>query len=265
MASLTSQQINNTYKGLLNLADSTTGITSSLQSIQDGLGNDLPLKVKEGQIQGQNIFSFGYFVPDYEGPGFTSSQTQFPSGSQNKLTSTAFYNPGLHSYSAITYRIATATTTSDTAELAIYSAQWVDGLGLQPKDLVISGITLETGSTGVKTTALPSTLSFSGLGSGMYFAVVKISNGGVQPTIRYTGNPGSYMMNLFGQQMGLVSNAAGDAILGATKNSGTSALNSGAVYTTLADFQSSFVPADFSGGIQNVTYLGFGFALNVIK
>lgn len=40
MSNLTGQQIQNTYEGLLNLEDSTTGITSNLQAIQDGLGNN---------------------------------------------------------------------------------------------------------------------------------------------------------------------------------------------------------------------------------
>jgi len=265
MSSLTSQQINDTYKGLIKLEDATTGLTSSFQYIQDGLGNNLPLQVKNGQIQGQNIFSFGYFVPDYEGLGFSSSATQLISGSQNKLNATPFYNSGLNSFSAITYRVITATTSSDTVELCFYSAQFVPGLGLQPKDLVMSGISLETASTGVKVTALPSTLSFSGLGSGIYFAVIKPSNSGVQPTIRYS-NPGlSNTYNFFANQLGLSFNAAGDVMLCSSKNTGTGFQFFGIVYSTLADFQTSFSIGDFSGGVATGTYNGFGFALNVIK
>lgn len=40
MGTLTGQQINNTYDGLLKLSDSTTGITSTFQAIEDGLGNN---------------------------------------------------------------------------------------------------------------------------------------------------------------------------------------------------------------------------------
>ena len=265
MSSLTSQQINDTYAGLIKLADSTTGITDNFQYIQDGLGNNLPLQVKNGQIQGQNLFSFGYFVPDYEGVGFTATGAQFPSGAQNKLSAVAFYNPGLNSFSAITYRVITATTTTDTAELAFYSTQYVPGLGLQPKDLVMSGITLETASTGVKTTALPSTLSFSGFGSGIYFAVTKVSNGGVQPTIRFGIQSLTYLWVILSQQLGFVSNAANDIYVAPFKSTGTSNVTPGIVYSSLADFQTSFSEGDFSGGIATGTYSGFGFVLNVIK
>jgi hypothetical protein len=265
MASLTSQQINDTYKGLIKLADATTGITSSLQSIQDGLGNDLPLKVKEGQIQGQNIFSFGYFVPDYEGPGFTGTGTQYPAGTQNKLNMTPFYNPGLNSFSAITYRVITATTVSDSVQLSFYTAQYVNGRGYQPKDLVMSGITLEAGTTGLKVTALPSTLSFSGYGSGIYIAVVKVSNSGVQPTIRYGALANTNSLGVFSAHLGMVMNTTNDGVSMIQQTASVLANSNGAVYSTLADFQTSFAPGDFSGGILASTYAGLGFALNVIK
>jgi hypothetical protein len=265
MSSLTSQQINDTYAGLIKLADSTTGITDNFQYIQDGLGNNLPLQVKNGQIQGQNIFSYGYFVPDYEGPGFTTGAATFPANSQNVLISNVFYNPGLHSYSAITYRVQTATTTSDTAELAFYSAQFVNGYGLQPKDLVMSGITLETGSTGIKTTALPSTMSFSGFGSGIYFAVMKVSNSGVQPTIRFSNDTGLGVSIVNAQQLGVQFDASGTVMISPWKQTGTQAFRNAIIYSTLSTFKTSFDPSDFSGGILNASYNGWGFALNVIK
>jgi hypothetical protein len=264
MSSLTSQQINDTYKGLIKLEDATTGLTSTFQYIQDGLGNNLPLQVKEGQIQGQNIFSFGYFVPDYEGPGFTVTPVQMPSGSQNLLNAVPFYNPGLNAYSAFTYAVITATSTSDSAEIAFYTSQYVPGLGYQPKDLVMSGVSLTTNSTGTKTTALPSTLSFSALGSGIYFMVQKISNSGVQPTVRFASTPANWAAG-WSQQLGVQFNAAGTGISTITKQSGTLIGQPALIYTSLANFQTSFAPGDFSGGIQNVTYNGNGFVLNVIK
>lgn len=265
MSSLTSTQINNTYPGLLKLEDSTSGITNTLQTIQDGLGNNLPLKVKDSQIQGQNLFSFGYFVPDYEGNGFTATGTQYPNGTQNKLNMTPFYNSGLNSFSAITYRVITATTVSDTVELGFYTAQYVNGKGYQPKDLVMSGITLEAGTTGVKVTTLPSTLSFSGYGSGIYIAVVKVSNSGVQPTLRYSAIANTISLAVFSTHLGMVMNTTGDGISMIQQTASTIANSNGAIYSTLADFQTSFAPGDFSGGILGSTYGGFGFALNVIK
>jgi hypothetical protein len=265
MSSLTSTQINNTYPGLLKLEDSTSGLTNSFQTIQDGLGNNLPLKVKDGQIQGQNIFSFGYFVPDYEGTGFINTAGQFPAGSQNKLVATAFYNPGLNSFSAITYRVQTATTSSDTAELAFYNTQFVPGLGLQPKDLIMSGINLDTASTGLKTTALPSTLSFSAYGSGIYFAVIKISNSGVQPTIRYAQGMAQSAMSQYTPQLGFSFEASGAHLITPIKQSSTNATANAMVYNSLANFQTSFSSGDFSGGVLSATFVGLGFGLNVIK
>ena len=50
MSTLTGQQINQTYKGLLKLDDSSTGITQNLQAIQDGLGNNTGLQIKQNQV-----------------------------------------------------------------------------------------------------------------------------------------------------------------------------------------------------------------------
>lgn len=265
MSSLTSQQINQTYPGLIKLEDSTTGVTDNLQTIQDGLGNDLPLKVKNGQFQGQNIFSFGYFIPDYEGIGFTASAAQFPANSQNVLIAIPFYNPGLNSYSTINYRVQTATTTSDSVELSFYSAQFVAGYGLQPKDLVLSGISLDVASTGLKATSLPSTLSFSGFGSGMYFAVMKVTNGGVQPTIRFAGDPALGFPAIAATQLGYQFDASGAQMLSPSKQSGTGAFRNNMIYSSLSTYKTSFDASDFSGGVLAATYNGFGFTLTVIK
>ena len=50
MSALTGNQIKDTYQGLLKLADSTTGITSSFQAVQDGLGNDTGLRIATGPV-----------------------------------------------------------------------------------------------------------------------------------------------------------------------------------------------------------------------
>lgn len=186
MSNLTGQQINQTYPGLLNLATSTTGITSSFQSIQDGLGNNTGLQIKQNQLQGGGLFSSTYLVPEYMGGGLNiGAVAQYAAGTQNIIQASEFYDNGVFSYSAMSFYLATATSTSDTCEAAIYSAQYINGAGLHPKDLVISGITIPTtGSTGMKTITFPSNISMSGTGAGPYFVVFKISNGGVQPTFR---------------------------------------------------------------------------------
>ena len=189
MSNLTGQQINQTYDGLLNLQDSTTGITSSFQAIQDGLGNNTGLQIKQNQLQGGGLFSSTYLVPQYMGLGVSiGASAQYAAGTQNIIQATQFYDSGVFSYSAMSFYLATATSTSDTCEAAIYSAQYINGAGLHPKDLIISGITIPTtGATGMKTITFSSDISMSGTGAGPYFVVFKISNGGVQPTFR----PGS--------------------------------------------------------------------------
>jgi hypothetical protein len=265
MSSLTSQQINNSYQGLIKLEDSTSGLTSSFQTIQDGLGNNLPLKVKDGQIQGQNLFSFGYFVPDYEGTGFTNGSSGVPvAGSQNKLFAFPFYNPGLHSYSAITYSIFTATSTTDVVDVAFYTAQYVDGIGFVPKDLVQSGITWDVSTTGNKTTTLPSTMSFSGYGSGIYFMLLKISNANVTPTVRFKSQPNTYPWYLVGAQLGFTFNASGTDMNSPFKQT-TQSGNAGWMGFNTLDFQTSYSSGDFSGQFITTSPPAVGFGLNVIK
>ena len=164
----------------------------------------------------------------------------------------------------MTYRLSTGGTTSDTVEVAFYTTQFIPGLGLQPKDLIMSGISLETTTPGNKSTALPSTLSFSAYGSGIYFMVLKVTNSGVTPTIRYTGFQGIGLNSIWAQQLGLVFDAAGTQMLTYQKTSG-SGLNGASIYTSLANFKTSFDVSDFSGDVRAATYGGTGFALNVIK
>jgi hypothetical protein len=264
MSSLSPQQINQSYAGLIKLSDSTTGITETLQTMQDGLGNDLPMKINNDKIQSQNLFSFDYYTPDYEGVGFTTTASAFPALSQNVLIAQPFYNSGINSFSGMTYRLFTGGTTSDTVEVAFYTTQFIPGLGLQPKDLVMSGISLDTTTAGTKSTTLPSTLSFSAYGSGIYYMVLKVTNSGVTPTIRYTTYQGIGLDTIWASQLGFVFDAVGTQMLKFSKTSG-SAFNGASIYTSLNTFKTSFVEADFSAGVRSATYAGIGFVLNVIK
>jgi hypothetical protein len=188
MGTLTGQQIKDTYEGLLKLEDSTTGITSNYQPIQDGVGNDTGLRIKQNGLFGSGVLSYNPYKGQYYGNGYTSGVgTQYASGMQNTIIACPFYDNGLYSYSAITTYTAQITSTSDTLEYAIYSSQMINPFGLFPHQQIMSGMTASTTSTGAKTFVLPSTLSMSGTGAGLYWVVYKISNGGVQPTFR----PGS--------------------------------------------------------------------------
>jgi len=211
MSNLTGQQIRNTYDGLLNLQDSTTGITSTYQQIQDGLGNNTNTRISTQGIISPNIVGLNNLKPDFGGIGFTAGAGLANVAlTQNRTLYTIFYDGGVNSYSAMTYQLGTLTSTSDVVTAAIYSLQLVPTIGVAPKDLILSGITLtSTGSTGIKTTTLPSTLSFSGTGGGFYVIAFYVSNSGVTPTVRYTSGNFNAQNQSYATSLGLYLNAAG--------------------------------------------------------
>lgn len=215
MATLSGQTIQSTYQGLLKLANSTTGVTSTYQAIEDGLGNNTGSRISTGGILAPNLPSLNGLKPDFGGAGYvTGAGSINVANTQNRTLYTIFYDTGLFAYSAMTYNLGTLTSTSDVVTAALYSLQLVPGIGIAPKDLLMSGMTLTSaGSTGVKTTALPSTLSFSGTGGGYYILAFYVANAGVTPTVRYTN--GNLVTNNQGYatSLGLFSNAAGTATL----------------------------------------------------
>jgi hypothetical protein len=188
MSSLSGQTIQSTYQGLLKLEDSSQGISSSLQPIQDGLGNNTGVRISTTQIEVPNIPSYDPLKPRYFGNGFINVVgAQYAAGTQNTILTTPFYDGGVYEYSAITLNVVTQTSTSDTLEFAIYTSQIINPNGLFPHIPIVSGLTADTTTTGLKTVTLPSNISMSGYGGGLYWLVYKISNSGVQPTFR----PGS--------------------------------------------------------------------------
>lgn len=195
MSTLSGQTIQSTYQGLLKLDNSTTGITQSLQSVQDGLGNNTGLRLAQNQLESPNIQSYISLKGRYYGAGFTQTAAQqMAAGTQNIMIAYPFYDSGQYSYSALSYNVITATSTSDSVELAFYTGQMTSN-GLYPHQVVSSGITL-TGltTTGIKDLTLASNISFSGYGGGVFFIVYKVSNGGVQPTIRFGPSSASVLV-----------------------------------------------------------------------
>ena len=263
MSTLTGQQINLTYPGLLNLETSTTGITSSFQQIQDGLGNNTNTRISTSGIVSPNIVNMNNLKPDYGGIGFTSGVGQANIAlTQNKTLYGIFYDTGVNSYSAITYQCGTITSTSDVVSAAIYSLQLVPGIGIAPKDLIMSGITMISNSTGIKTTSLPSTLSFSGTGGGFYIVAYYVSNGGSTPTVRYTNGSLTTNNQSYATSLGLYLNAAGtgSAIGQKYGNIGTS-LN-----VLNLPFQTSYSQSDITTNYTTTitNQPAWGIALNTI-
>lgn len=211
MSTLTGNQIKNTYQGLLKLADSSTGITQNLQAVQDGLGNNTGLMIAEGQLESHNIPSFVSLKGQYYGVGFTATNAaQYGAGTQNVIIASPFYDNANFSYSALTLFTTTATSTSDTIELALYTTQMINPFGLYPHAPVVSGITADTTTQGQKTFVFPSNVSMSGYGAGVYFLVFKITNGGVQPTWRpgvgQVGTLLSSVSNIYGITQSVAAN-----------------------------------------------------------
>jgi len=269
MSTLTGQQIKDTYDGLLKLQDSTAGITGNLQPIQDGLGNNTGSRISTNYFTAPNVVSVdGNIIPDYMGNGVSSAAAAPISATGfNKILYTLFYDSGMHSYSAITYDLHTLTSTSDVVSFYFYSLQFVPTIGIAPKDLIMSGITLQsTGSTGIKTTALPSTLSFSGTGGGFYIYAIYVANAGVAPTVRYRGPSflsAGQQANAYMQNLGFVLNSAGTAIVPASRV----VLTSPAVGAQLnLPAQTSYSQADIITNQLSTQIVGMaGFGLNVIK
>ena len=263
MSTLTGNQIKNTYQGLLKLADSSTGITSSFQAVQDGLGNNTGLKIATNYLSAPNQPGFLNLKADYYGPGFTAAGTVPIANSQNVLLAYPFYDNGLYDYSAFTYNVATATTTTDTVEVSFYTSQMVSGIGLAPHIQVLSAQTLTVNSTGIKNTALSSNLSFSGYGGGIYWCVMKISNSGVTPTVRITGIAGlfSSIVGWYSTQLGLQFNTTNGAMNAPYRNFGSTW---GIVYSGLSTFNSSFSTSDVSTYSTTIAPPQYGWVLNTV-
>jgi hypothetical protein len=265
MSNLTGQQIKDTYDGLLNLENSTSGITSTLQPIQDGLGNNTGSRIATDLFTAPNVISINNLKPDYGGNGFqTGAGIANTANTQGRVLYIPFYDPGVYSFSAISYNLGTLSSTSDVVNLAFYTAQQVPLVGIAPKDLIMSGITFDSfapATTGVKTSLLPSTLSFSGTGGGFYIAAFYVSNGGVTPTVRY-GPPLITIANQsYAYNLGFYLNPAGVG------------LNVGQRFGTFASvlsvlnlpYQVSYSAADITTNVSStVTNTPWGFGLKTI-
>lgn len=266
MSVLTGQQINLTYPGLLNLETATTGITTTPQQIQDGLGNNTGVKIATNYLTAPNVLGVQDYKGDYYGLGFTAAAAGVPvASSQNIIIGQPFYDNGTYDYSAITYSIITATTSSDVLTCGFYSSQYVDGVGLAPSVLIQSGITLTTNSTGLKTTTLPSTLSFSGYGPGYYWWMYKYSNSGATPTVR----PASSTLGGFTSplvmfaKLGYTLSPAGTSIVASIKS--IAAGSPVIAYSGLTNFQTSYSSANVRTFSTTVQIPVIGMALNTIK
>jgi len=223
MSSLTSQQINLSYQGLIKLEDSTTGITSTFQNIQDGIGGNTNLKISTNGIAGAN--SYNFYKPtegQYYGTGFSDSATP-PSNNGNYLLVLPFWDNGISLYSAFTVNCTTADAT-ETFEFSIYNAQYLNTYGYVPYQKVLGELTVTgTTTTGQKTMVLGSNFSLSGTGPGVYFVVQRYNSSTSNPNLRF-GTPvlgGLQTILPLQFQTGFVFNTAGTGATSPIRNIGT--------------------------------------------
>lgn len=270
MSSLTSTQINNTYPSLLKLSTSTTGITSTLQSVEDGLGGDTGLKIKQDYIGGSSLVPF----PKKDttemayGIGVINAGSAFPAGSHNLVCAQGFYDRGLTTYSAITYGIGTVSTTSDVVEIGIYSSQ-ITPQGIMPKDLlgstfIISGSEVTT--TGLAKKTLPSNITLEE--GGCYYILYNATNAsGATPTVRIasgTSGQAKLQSDIISIMNGYIVASPGTFYVNYQKGSSTS--TSGTFISTISGpLSSSYVPATWVGAISLTAMPQFGFVLHPVN
>ena len=100
MGNLTNQYVSQSFQGLLKLDNSATGVTATLQYVQDGLGNNIPMQVSTSSvvITGSLIGSASYaiqalsasYAPDTTNTGSlvsTSSFNAYTSSNDSKVNS----------------------------------------------------------------------------------------------------------------------------------------------------------------------------------
>lgn len=267
MATLSGQSISDTYDGLLKLQNSTQGITSSLQPIEDGLGNNTGARIGTNLFTSPNVVNMNVnnLKPDSMGVGFAvTGSINLGSGSQNNLLFNYFYDTGVHSYSSVTVNVTTQTTTSDTLEILFYDLQFVKDYGLFPRSVIMSGITIPTSPIGLQTVTLPSTLSFSGTGGGFYAIVFKVQNANVAPTVRFSSGVSVVNNQSYAFSLGFVRNNLGTGQNVANRASSFNGQN--LYFMTNQTTPALITEADVISRFNTTVGAGpLGFALNVIK
>jgi hypothetical protein len=264
MSNLAPLPINTSYKGLLNLENSTTGITSTFQSIQDGLGNDTGLNISTKGLSGKNFLGiYQPEIPKYLGQGITTTIIN-PAGIINSLIVTPFYDSGQFSYSAVTVHLQTPGP-SDVFDISFYNAQSLPTYGYSPYQQIIAPLNISTTATGLVTTTTPSPFSFSGQGPGIYFMVTRYTSVS-GPTVRYGApfNSSSVINTLLNYNNGFEFNSTGTVALYPYRVIGTTSVQT-LVFNT-ATFPTTWTSTELALLSQSTTqHHNPGFLLHTVK
>ena len=264
MSDLSNLNINQSFQGILNLSDSTTGITTTPQQIQDGLGNDTGIKIGTDRLEGGNILNYYRpSTPQYLGVGFTATAVS-PGAVQNQLVCNITYDSGLHSYSAITLNCSTLEA-GTSVDVAFYNTQYLDTYGIAPYQK-LTEVNVDTTTTGIKTITFGTPLSFSGTGAGIYWVVFRYNTAGT-PVLRLTSVANinfalsSNWLNF--TNLGLVYNTAGTAIMQSFRVNSTTSNLAGMVLNT-ATFPNPMTSTQLTT-ITSTSVSSAGFILHTIR
>jgi hypothetical protein len=207
MATLSGNTIQSTYQGLLKLADSTTGITSTLQTLQDGLGNDVGgVEVNDVTFKTTSNYHQPFFKMTYAGQGIGST-TYIPQTQQfaaiTRTTTCYAYDMGVNSYSAFTYSVGTQGLGTEVYNFAFYDAKLHPTFGLVPNNRLTDVYNIPSNDPiGFYTIPFSSPLTFPG---GVYFIMWQIwGDGNTNGTLRLRVQAQSQPPMLsYGQMLGL--------------------------------------------------------------
>jgi hypothetical protein len=267
MSSLTNQQVNQSYQGLIKLADSSTGITSSVQAVQDGLGNNTGLLIGTDYLGGSSLVPVYPTQRQKGGAGIaTGAGTAMNAGSHGLVQSVLFYDKGNISYSSITFAIGTISSTQDTYEFAIYDGQVCPTAGFQPKIRLtapLSATSADTTTTGLYTYAFSSDLVIEK--GGFYFLLFRVTNpGAVAPTTRFRNPLNTIESAQFANNMlGVVLDYGGTCFPNVFRAGTGSAV--GQLYGGLSSpLQASYSVNDMENGVSSTNQSLGGFVLNPV-
>jgi hypothetical protein len=265
MSDLSNLNINQSYQGLLNLSDSTTGITTTPQQIQDGLGNDTGIKIGTDRLEGGNLFNIytPSVIPQYFGNGFTTSAS-VPGAVQNQIVANTFYDNGEYSYSAISVNCTTLEA-GTSVDITFYNSQMLDTYGYVPYQKLVAEVNIATTSTGIKTATFATPLSFSATGPGFYYYSIRYNTAST-PVLRLAGTgsmQATYFNWLMVSKFGLQYIAAGTMAAAPFRTTSTSGFASGNLYNT-ASFPTTFTSTELNLLSATATN-SFGFILHTIR
>jgi len=213
MGQLTNLYVSESYQGLLKLTDSTTGLTPTLQSVQDGLGGNSPLQISQTQINISGSLTVngipvttvntGSFVTTSSFNSYTSSNDskvsslEINSGSQQleinqKLNTSSFNSYTSSNDSKVNSLIASTGSYATTSSLTSLSQSIaITDLAQNNRLTSIEGITGSLATTS-SLTSLSSSIAVTDLAQNNRLSSLETNSGSQQLEINQKLNTSSF-------------------------------------------------------------------------